>query len=168
MSKILRIENEDVIVKNGEDILKYSIKNLNFTPLVGDDVEILNSDKLKLNYRDPSKLADILNTKSKKNYNLNIRNNDNRIDEVNYNNIELNKKNYIRVKTNNNRVNKVVYVLFAFFGGTFGLHKFYANNNSSGFCYLLFFWTGIPTILGIIDSIIGLTKSVDEYGNIIL
>ncbi len=55
----------------------------------------------------------------------------------------------------------------AFFLGSFGLHKFYLGNMSAGWIYLLFCWTGIPTILGLIDSLFILFKNQSEFsGNV--
>ena len=51
----------------------------------------------------------------------------------------------------------------AFFLGTFGLHKFYLGNKKAGWIYLVFFWSGIPTILGWIDSLIILFKNQSEF-----
>ncbi len=50
--------------------------------------------------------------------------------------------------------NKVVAALLAFFAGGFGIHKFYLGEGGAGILYLLFFWTFIPGILGIIDCIL--------------
>ena len=36
-----------------------------------------------------------------------------------------------------------------------------------GIVYLLFFWTGIPGIIGVIEAIMALVKPADPYGNII-
>lgn len=47
--------------------------------------------------------------------------------------------------------NEVVGVLFALFLGHFGIHKFYMGQTGWGVVYLLFCWTGIPTILGFIE-----------------
>ena len=44
-------------------------------------------------------------------------------------------------------VNKLAYVLLAFFVGSFGIHKFYAGKTGMGIVYLLFCWTGIPGII---------------------
>jgi TM2 domain-containing membrane protein YozV len=41
--------------------------------------------------------------------------------------------------------------LLALFLGTFGAHRFYLEETTAGVLYLLFFWTGIPTLLGIIE-----------------
>ena len=41
---------------------------------------------------------------------------------------------------------------FAMFLGSFGLHKFYLGKNGWGLLYLLFFWTGIPGVLGFFEG----------------
>ena len=46
---------------------------------------------------------------------------------------------------------EIVGLLFALLLGGFGIHKFYLGRNTAGVLYLLFFWTGIPHILGFID-----------------
>ena len=43
-------------------------------------------------------------------------------------------------------------VLLAVLLGHFGAHRFYMGEIGIGFIYLLFCWTGIPTILGIIEA----------------
>lgn len=58
--------------------------------------------------------------------------------------------------------------LLAFFLGSFGVHKFYLGNNGVGLVYLLLCWTGIPTILGLIDSILILLKSQSEFSGTVL
>jgi TM2 domain-containing membrane protein YozV len=44
-------------------------------------------------------------------------------------------------------------VLLAFVGGLFGLHHFYLGNRRRGAWYCLFFWTGVPILLGAIDAV---------------
>ena len=46
---------------------------------------------------------------------------------------------------------ELVGVLLAFFLGTFGAHRFYMGQTGLGILYLLFFWTGIPAIVGFIE-----------------
>lgn len=41
--------------------------------------------------------------------------------------------------------------LLALFLGTFGIHRFYLGENVAGILYVLFCWTGIPTLLGFIE-----------------
>lgn len=43
--------------------------------------------------------------------------------------------------------NRIVALLITFFGGAFGLHKFYLGENFAGILYFLFSWTGIPIVL---------------------
>ncbi len=50
------------------------------------------------------------------------------------------------------RRDEVIGVLLAVFLGTFGIHHFYLRRNGLGFLYLLFSWTGIPSILGFIEA----------------
>jgi TM2 domain-containing membrane protein YozV len=49
------------------------------------------------------------------------------------------------------RKDEVLGVLFALFLGCFGVHHFYLRRNVLGVLYLLFFWTGITAILGLIE-----------------
>ena len=46
---------------------------------------------------------------------------------------------------------EVAGVLLALFFGCFGAHHFYLRRNGLGVAYLLFFWTGITAILGVIE-----------------
>jgi TM2 domain-containing membrane protein YozV len=46
---------------------------------------------------------------------------------------------------------EVVGVLLALFLGTFGAHHFYLRRNGLGIMYVLFFWTGIPTLASLIE-----------------
>ena len=64
------------------------------------------------------------------------------------------------------RVNKIIYVLLAFFLGYIGIHKFYAGHIFLGILYLLFFWTLIPGIIAFIEAIIALCRQDDVHGNI--
>lgn len=63
-------------------------------------------------------------------------------------------------------VNKLVYCLLAILLGSIGAHKFYAKKIVLGVIYLLFCWTGIPAIIGLIEGIIALCKDSDDDGNI--
>lgn len=66
----------------------------------------------------------------------------------------------------NHCVNKVVYILLCLFFGGIGIHKFYAGHIVAGILYLLFFWTVIPSLIALIELIIGICKPSDENGNI--
>jgi TM2 domain-containing membrane protein YozV len=49
------------------------------------------------------------------------------------------------------RKDEVVGLLFALLLGTFGIHHFYLRRDGLGVLYLIFFWTGIPALLGFIE-----------------
>ncbi|MCS4485875.1 TM2 domain-containing protein [Staphylococcus americanisciuri] len=59
-------------------------------------------------------------------------------------------------------VDKFAYVLLAFFLGNLGAHKFYAKKMGLGVLYLLFCWTGIPGVIGVIEAIIALLTPSDN------
>jgi len=47
--------------------------------------------------------------------------------------------------------------------GGIGVHKFYLGQTGKGILYLLFFWTYIPAVLGLIEGIIYLTSSDEKF-----
>ncbi|KXG10358.1 hypothetical protein AT864_00949 [Anoxybacillus sp. P3H1B] len=59
--------------------------------------------------------------------------------------------------------NKVVVGLLAILLGGLGIHKFYLGKLGQGILYLLFSWTGIPSIIGFIEGIVYLVKSDEEF-----
>jgi len=59
--------------------------------------------------------------------------------------------------------NKVTAGIFAILLGDFGVHKFYLGNSGMGILYLVFFWTFIPGIIGIVEGIIYLTMSDRDF-----
>ena len=58
--------------------------------------------------------------------------------------------------------NKTAAGLLAIFLGSFGIHRFYLGD-AIGILYLLFFWTGIPGIIGLVEGIIYLTMPDEEF-----
>lgn len=68
-----------------------------------------------------------------------------------------------------NGKSKLAAALFAFFLGGLGIHKFYLGRIGWGIVYLLFCWTFIPAIVALIEGILLLVMSDDEfnrkYGN---
>jgi TM2 domain-containing membrane protein YozV len=46
---------------------------------------------------------------------------------------------------------EVVGVLLALFLGTFGAHHFYLRRPGLGVLYAVFFWTGVPTIVSLVE-----------------
>ena len=47
--------------------------------------------------------------------------------------------------------------------GWFGIHRFYLGEVGKGLLYLIFFWTGIPLLISIIDGILFLTMDDDDF-----
>jgi TM2 domain-containing membrane protein YozV len=46
---------------------------------------------------------------------------------------------------------EIVGILLALFLGTFGVHHFYLRRTGLGVLYCVFFWTGVPALLGFIE-----------------
>jgi TM2 domain-containing membrane protein YozV/RNA polymerase subunit RPABC4/transcription elongation factor Spt4 len=59
--------------------------------------------------------------------------------------------------------NRIVAALFAIFLGSFGIHKFYLGRVGEGILYLLFCWTFIPALIGLIEGIIYIASSDAEF-----
>ena len=49
--------------------------------------------------------------------------------------------------------------------GGIGSHRFYLGQTGMGFLYILFVWTWIPMILGVIEGIFLMDKRVDAYND---
>ncbi len=47
---------------------------------------------------------------------------------------------------------EVLGVLLAVFLGSFGLHHFYLRQNGLGILYAIFFWTGVPGLIGLFEA----------------
>ena len=47
--------------------------------------------------------------------------------------------------------------------GWFGVHKYYLGRVGQGILYTLFFWTGVPALLGLIEGIIYLTMDDEKF-----
>ena len=59
--------------------------------------------------------------------------------------------------------NKTTAGILAILLGDFGAHKFYLGNPGLGVLYLVFCWTFIPGIIGIVEGIIYLTSSDQDF-----
>lgn len=59
--------------------------------------------------------------------------------------------------------NKIAAGLFAILLGWIGVHKYYLGRVGQGIFYTLFFWTGIPALLGLIEGIVYLTMEDERF-----
>lgn len=59
--------------------------------------------------------------------------------------------------------NRTIAALLSLFLGALGIHWFYLEKNEWGILHAVFFWTGIPTILGFIYAIIWLGMDDAEF-----
>lgn len=59
--------------------------------------------------------------------------------------------------------NKNLAAVLAIALGGFGAHKFYLRKTLWGVIYLIFCWTGIPTIVSFIEGILLLVESEKEF-----
>jgi TM2 domain-containing membrane protein YozV len=50
--------------------------------------------------------------------------------------------------------------------GSLGIHKFYLGKIGQGIIYIIFSWTGIPGLLGLIEGILYLVKTDEEFNKI--
>jgi TM2 domain-containing membrane protein YozV len=55
--------------------------------------------------------------------------------------------------------NKIAAGILAILLGGLGVHKFYLGQTGRGILYVVFFWTGIPAIIGFVEGIVILTMS---------
>ena len=60
----------------------------------------------------------------------------------------------------------VVGAILAIFLGDFGIHHFYTGDTKHGILHLVFFWTGIPGIIGLIEGIMWLVDPFPYVLNI--
>lgn len=59
--------------------------------------------------------------------------------------------------------NKVTAGVLGILLGGIGVHKFYLGQTGMGILYLIFFWTFVPAIIGLIEGIIYLTMSDEAF-----
>ena len=59
--------------------------------------------------------------------------------------------------------NKNTAGLVAMLLGGLGIHKFYLGQPKQGIFYMIFFWTFIPALLGIVDAIKLFGMNADEF-----
>ena len=58
---------------------------------------------------------------------------------------------------------RVAAILLALFLGGLGAHKFYLGQVGMGLLYLVFCWTGIPAIVALVEAILYLLASDEDF-----
>lgn len=162
MAKIISINNS--IVEIGEEngaLTEVRMEDMAFSPRVGDIVDIFRSEgKVKVilsdNHGAKSGASDVNQNGGGININLS---------QTQQVQTPVMQPTFVQA---GKVVSKIAYCLLAFFLGGIGVHKFYAGKTGTGVLFLLFCWTGVPAIIGVIDCIIGITKKADVNGNIIV
>jgi|APHM01.1.fsa_nt_gi Predicted membrane protein len=69
----------------------------------------------------------------------------------------------VRQNSSSQGVDRTTAGIFAILLGSFGAHRFYLGDTGLGVIYLCFSWTGIPGLVGLIEGIIYLTKTDQEF-----
>lgn len=151
MAKIVSINNGIISIGTDDGGIK-EVRNedLNFSPQVGDEVEVFETET-KTIVTKKEKAKEIPNS----GININVANTQTSAQPV-------------YVANGTKAVNKVAYCLLALFLGGIGLHKFYAGKIGVGILYLVFSWTFIPAFIALIDLIIALCKKSDNNGMILV
>lgn len=65
--------------------------------------------------------------------------------------------------TNSNGKNRMTTAILAILLGGIGAHQFYLGNTGKGILYLVFIWTYIPAIIGVIEGIMLITQTDEEF-----
>lgn len=78
--------------------------------------------------------------------------------------LEPSEQTFFMMQYEGEKKDKTVAVLLAVFLGGLGAHKFYLGQTTAGILYLIFFWTYIPAVLGLIDAF-RLSTDVDRFNN---
>jgi TM2 domain-containing membrane protein YozV len=160
MSKVVRVSDDVIFIGTADGgILEVRREDMDFEPLVGEEVEIFKSETaLIITRKDFPQAKAEEDLSGKSGINITIKNE----------NASNNAGSEFGAAATGKVVNKIAYVVLAIVIGDFGIHKFYAGKIGLGIVYLLFFWTGIPAIIGLIEGIVAAFKPADQNGNIVV
>lgn len=163
MGEIIKIEIDSIVVGMDDgSVVRVNLSDVNFIPQVGDKVKVFkDNDGYLLSKVKEEKIVENKNFVEKENTPDDFKRD--ALDDSG----KITNNYYINTNIQNKKkVNKIAYVLLAFFLGGFGGHKFYSGKIGTGILYLIFSWTFIPSIIAFVEFIIALTKSSDENGEI--
>lgn len=152
MAKIIKVNGDIISIGTDEGGIKeIRTTDINFTPKVGDQVEIYETENDLIVTKKEEKKESNPNA----GININVSNNQSGVQPT-------------YIANNTKAVNKIVYCVLAFFLGGIGIHKFYAGKIGTGILYILFCWTFIPGFIAFIEFIVALCKKADANGNILV
>ncbi|MCW2949628.1 MAG: hypothetical protein JWN41_641 [Thermoleophilia bacterium] len=161
MAKVLAVLDEVVEIGNDGQLLQVRRQDMSFDPRVGDDVDVYTSDLgVRVALADRHAGASGAETLHQSGQGINI----NLAQNVGTHGVGA----MGATSAHGRVVSKTTYGLFAILLGGIGVHHFYAGKVGLGILYLLFCWTGIPMLVGIIEGIVALTKHADVHGNIVV
>ncbi|MDA9472755.1 TM2 domain-containing protein [Enterococcus sp. 5H] len=152
--KVVKLDFDEVVIANEDGSTTRALYEwFNFKPEIGDVVDVFpDGDEL------------IIHKVETKQENLQDKININIVNENNNANTQT-VGGYVQA---GRVVNKWIYFLLAFFLGGIGAHKFYSGFGGKGIMYLVFCWTGIPSIIAFCTCIATLLKTADQNGNIVV
>ncbi|MBC2250614.1 TM2 domain-containing protein [Listeria sp. FSL L7-0123] len=168
MAKVIKIEdNSAIVLKDNGETIDVSLTCFTFSPDTGDEVEVYkHGEELIVNKK---------TEKSTENPNINIVNNNSQNQDQAQEQAQTQTQTQTVVteirfsqKDEGKLVNKWVYVALALLLGTFGAHKFLAGKNGQGVLYVVFCWTGIPSIVSFIEGIVAIFKKADANNEILI
>lgn len=155
MAKIISIQNEVASIGTDEGSIKeVRMMDLNFSPSVGDEVEIFETENKTLVTKKEKPVEQMAMPAGGIN--------------INMTNTQTQTAPATVIANGTKAVNKLVYCLLAFFFGGVGAHKFYAGKTGTGILFIIFCWTFIPAFIAFIDLIVGLCKKSDANGMILV
>lgn len=163
MGEIIKIEIDSIVVGMDDgSVVRVNLSDVNFLPQVGDKVKVFkDNDGYLVSKVTEEKIVENKNFIEKENTSDNFKRDT--LDDKG----KITNNYYINTSVQNKKkVNKLAYVLLAFFLGGIGGHKFYSGKIGTGILYLIFSWTFIPSMIAFVEFIIALTKPSDEYGEI--
>lgn len=166
MNKIIKINEDVVLIGTSEGSIREVRRSdcSNFEPQIGDEVEIFSTETtLVVTKKEPEKKEEkepAAAALPAGGININLNNSQNIQAPV--------VPEYVAPAEPLHVVNKTAYVLLAIFLGGIGVHKLYAGYVGRGILYLLFCWTYIPTIIGLIEGIMAACKPADAHGRILV
>ncbi|MGG5376050.1 hypothetical protein IGI57_002558 [Enterococcus sp. DIV0213j] len=158
MGRIIKINGDEITVtRNDDTIIRFDRELFTFDPRIDDQVEI---------HEDGSEyiISKFVDTSAAQGININIDNANNNFQHQNM----TNTNNLNGFADTGRKVNKLVYILLAIFLGCIGGHKFYEGKVKSGFLYLVFSWTIVPTLIGWYEALKAAFKPADSNGMIVV